>query len=171
MKVLIVSDIHGGYKYLKMLLEQVNDFDKMLILGDILSSSYSDFHDELVCLLNSYSDKIIAVRGNCDGSNIDELDFLVEDDYFKYILDKKLVFMTHGNKYNKTNLPNIDFDIFLSGHTHIPEITRINNKLFINPGSLTLPRGMSNNSYIVYQDGVFYLMDLINNKEIKKEII
>jgi len=171
MKVLIVSDIHGGYKYLKMLLEKVNDFDKMLVLGDILSGYNNDFHDELVCLLNSYSDRIIAVKGNCDGSNVEELAFPVEESFIKYNLNHKFVFMTHGHLYNKTNLPNMDFDIFLSGHTHIPLIEKVGDKLFVNPGSLTLPRGMSNNSYIVYEDGVLHLMDLINDKEIKKEII
>jgi hypothetical protein len=171
MKVLIVSDIHCGYKYLKKVIEDNKDFDRMLILGDILSGPTNDFLDELVDLLNSYSDKIIAVKGNCDGSNVDLLNFPVEDIYYKYPLDHKLIFMTHGHVYDRVNLPKFDFDIFLSGHTHIPVMEKVGDKLFLNPGSITLPKGMNNNSYIIYEDGVFYLMDLIENKIIKKEAI
>ena len=167
MKVIIVSDIHCGYKYMKKVIEDNKEFDSMLILGDILSGPTNDFLDELVDLLNSYSDKIIAVKGNCDGSNVDLLNFSVEDIYYKYPLDHKVIFMTHGHVYDRVNLPKFDFDIFLSGHTHIPVMEKVGDKLFLNPGSITLPKGVSNNSYIKYEDGVFYLMDLINNTVIK----
>ena len=36
MKVLIVSDIHGGYNNMKKVLEDNPEFDLFLILGDIL---------------------------------------------------------------------------------------------------------------------------------------
>jgi putative phosphoesterase len=167
MKVLIVSDIHCGYKYMKKVFEDNTDFDMMLILGDILAGPVTDFKEELIALLNSYSEKIIAVRGNCDGYDVESLAFPVKDIYNKYMINHKLVFMTHGHEYSRSHLPELDFDIFMSGHTHIPVMERVGDKLFLNPGSITLPKGMSNNSYIRYEDGVFYLMDLINNTVIK----
>lgn len=167
MKVLIVSDIHCGYKYMKRVFEDNPEFDMMLILGDILSGPITDFKEELICLLNSYSDKIIAVKGNCDGYDVEDLAFPVVDDFNKYMINHKLAFMTHGHIYSRSHLPNIDFDIFMSGHTHIPVMEKVGDKLFLNPGSITLPKGMSNNSYIRYEDGTFYLMDLINNSIIK----
>ena len=171
MKIIIISDIHGGYRYLKKVFDDNKEFDKVLILGDILSGPNNAFVDEVIDLLNYYADKTIAVKGNCDGSNVELLDFPVNDTYYKYPIDHKIIFMTHGHIYNKTNLPNFPFDIFLSGHTHIPIMEKVGDKLFLNPGSITLPKGMNNNSYIIYEDGVFYLMDLIENKIIKKMAI
>ena len=37
MKVLIVSDIHGGYSNIKKVLDDNPKFDLLLILGDILN--------------------------------------------------------------------------------------------------------------------------------------
>ncbi len=58
--------------------------------------------------------------------------------------------------------------IYIQGHTHIPKMEVIDGKLYLNPGSLSFPRGMSKKSYIVYQNGVFYLKELDINKVIKK---
>ena len=167
MKVLIISDIHGGYDNLLKVLENEKDFDLMLILGDILSG-YSYICSEVADLLNNYNTKIISVRGNCDNSHLELLNFSCDNPYILTSIDNKLVFMTHGHLYDIHNIPIDDYDIYMQGHTHIPKMEIINDKLYLNPGSITLPRGMSNKSYIVYQDHIFYLKDLNKNEIIKK---
>ena len=167
MKVLIVSDIHGGYENMLKVLENEKDFDLMLILGDILSG-YSYICSEVADLLNNYNTKIISVRGNCDNSHLELLNFSCDNPYILTSIDNKLVFMTHGHLYDIHNIPIDDYDIYMQGHTHIPKMEIINDKLYLNPGSITLPRGMSNKSYIVYQDHIFYLKDLNKNEIIKK---
>ena len=89
MKVLIVSDIHGSYSNFKKVINDNKDFDCLLILGDILAG-YSERLTDLVNLLNSYNTKIIAVRGNCDNSNIEYLDFSLNNDYVITPIDGKL---------------------------------------------------------------------------------
>ena len=70
--------------------------------------------------------------------------------------------------YNYNNLPSNDFDILLFGHTHSPLMKIINKKLFINPGSITYPRGLYNESYIIYENNKFKLIDLNSNKVLKE---
>lgn len=84
MKYLILTDIHGSSHFLNLALEKVNDFDKLILLGDILyhgprndlPKGYNP--KEVIQILNSYKDKITAIRGNCD-ANVDlmVLDFKI----------------------------------------------------------------------------------------------
>ncbi len=45
-------------------------------------------------------------------------------------------------------------DVVLFGHTHIPSIRRVNEKWFVNPGSLGQPRhGVPSATYAIWEDG------------------
>ena len=168
MKTIIVSDIHGGYDNLLKMLENEKEFDLLLILGDILFGyGYGDYKG-VASILNSINTKIIAVRGNCDNMHLDLLDFNYDNPYILTSIDNRLIFMTHGHLYNTHNIPTSNFDVYIQGHTHIPKMEIIDGKLYLNPGSLSFPRGMSKKSYIVYQNEVFYLKELDINKVIKK---
>ena len=166
MKVLIVSDIHGGYSNLLKVINDNKDFDLLLILGDVLSS-YSDFNSELIDLLNSYNTRIIAVRGNCD-RNVEKLDFSMENLYIMTSINNKIFYLTHGNLYDRYSFPDIKFDVYIQGHTHVPMMEIDNNKLYLNPGSISLPRGGSIKSYILYDSNTFYLKSVDDNTIIKE---
>ena len=165
MKVLIVSDIHGNYNNLNKVINDNKGFDYLLILGDILSSYCGN---NIIDLLNSYNAKIIAVRGNCDNMNIEKLDFSLENYFVVTPIDNKLFFLTHGHLYDRHSDLGVDYDVYLQGHTHVPMMIEENNKLYLNPGSITLPRGGSIKSYILYESGVFYLKSVDDNTVIKK---
>ena len=169
MKILIVSDIHGNYLNMKKVLDNEVNFDYMFILGDVLSGPYIEGYDpdELANLLNTYSNKIFYVRGNCDVSRMDLLNFYMEKDYLLLPIDNINFFLTHGHMYNEHMLPDVEFDVYMQGHTHIPVMKKVGDIIYLNPGSITLPKGMSDKSYIVYKDNNFYLKDL-NNKIIKE---
>ena len=165
MKVLIVSDIHGNYNNLNKVINDNTGFDYLLILGDILSSYCGE---DIINLLNSYNTKIIAVRGNCDNMNIEKLDFSLENYFVVTPIDNKLFFLTHGHLYDRHSDLGVNYDVYLQGHTHVPMMIEENNKLYLNPGSITLPRGGSIKSYILYENGVFYLKSVDDNTIIKK---
>ena len=56
--------------------------------------------------------------------------------------------MTHGHIFNKDNLPPMEEgDILLYGHFHIPFAEKIDEKIFLNPGSISLPKENFENSY------------------------
>lgn len=170
MRVLIVSDIHGNFLNMKKVMTNESSIDRILILGDVLNgpSTYGYDSKQLALFLNLYKDKIIYVKGNCDGYNMDLLDGYVEKSFMTISVDNKLFFMTHGHIYSRYNLPDMEYDIFLQGHTHVPMMESDGYKTYLNPGSLSNPRGGSSRSYILYDDGVFYLKDLDSNTVIKK---
>ena len=55
-----------------------------------------------------------------------------------------------------------NIDIVVYGHTHIPVYKKIDNIIFINPGSTTYPRGGSECGF-----GILTLYNDISYKEIK----
>lgn len=163
MKILFISDIHGVPSTLKQALEAGAKlgYDKIVLLGDLLyhgpRNGVPDFYDpvEVVNVLNALGDKIVAVRGNCD-AEVDQmlLKFPIMADYAQLQDGKASFFLTHGHLWNEWKLPLIGSgDILAHGHTHIPELKRLDNGVTIfNPGSVSLPKGGSVRSF-GYFDG------------------
>ena len=170
MKYLIISDIHGSSKYLEMLIKKEVDFDKLIILGDILyhgpRNDLPNGHNpkEVMEILNSIKDKIIAVRGNCDAKiDLDVLEFKIENHKWITIGDKD-IFLTHGDVYSKDSLIDDEKEyVMLYGHYHINQLTQVNNVMAINVGSISLPKD-GYHSYGVINEGVLTLYDLVNEK-------
>ncbi|MBQ6477619.1 MAG: phosphodiesterase [Bacilli bacterium] len=167
MKILIVSDIHGNYDNLNKIITS-NSFDKLFILGDILNGPIIDGYNRegVVNLLKKYKDKISIVKGNCDTEeDFEELGFTPEK-YVEEELDGNKFLLTHGHLFNFYNLPNINFNICIQGHTHIPVLVEQDNRYYLNPGSITLPKGMYDKSYAIYEDNKITLCE-IDGKLIK----
>ena len=171
MKVLIVADIHGNFENMKKVVQNDPTFDYLLLVGDLLAGPEIEGYDQnkLADLLNTYKDKIITVRGNCDYEyDLKLLNFSVDKLYTTMSMDDKVFLITHGHYYNRNYLPEEPYDILISGHTHVPVLERDDGKIIINPGSVSLPRHGSSKCYIVYEDWVFSLKDLDNNKVIER---
>ena len=93
------------------------------------------------------------------------LSFPVLADYALLFVDNKTLFLTHGHKFSKENMPPLKKgDLFLSGHTHIPLFEKENGITFINPGSVSIPKENSPHSYITIENGI------LNFKTITGEI-
>ena len=98
MKYFIASDIHGSYKFCKMMVEKFKESnaDKLILLGDILyhgprNSLPQEYNPKKVIeLLNNISEKIICVRGNCD-AEVDQmvLDFPIMCENSSILIDNK----------------------------------------------------------------------------------
>lgn len=171
MKALVISDIHGSSYYANKIPEifQKECADIVVVLGDLyyhgprneLSLEYDPM--EVLKVLSTYKNCLYVIRGNCD-AEVDETisDFIFYDSLLLDINDRK-VFCTHGHKYNKDNLPKQDFDIMAYGHFHTGFIKEKDDKLFINPGSISLPRGGTVNSYIVIDEKGIFLKDVDMN--------
>lgn len=175
MKIFVASDIHGSFYYCNKMVEAFfrEKADKLLLLGDILyhgprNDLPKDYSPKRVIeLLNSISDKILCVRGNCD-TEVDQmvLNFPILADYCILYIKNHMVFVTHGHKFNEDKLPPLQKgDILLNGHTHIPKYIEYSQYLYVNPGSISIPKENSKNSYIIltedridwkYLDGTVY---------------
>ena len=168
MRVVIASDIHGSLYYtekLKEIVEKENP-EKIILLGDLyyhgpgneLTQEYSPM--KVSEILNEMKDKLLVVKGNCD-AEVDEMisKFKFEDHILLELNGKKFYF-THGHKYNIENIPYDDFDIMIYGHIHQGFIEKKGDFIFANPGSISLPKGMSTHSYILLDGNKIILKDI-----------
>lgn len=155
-KVMVISDIHGDAKSLKIVLDifSKKHFDKLWILGDVLyhgpRNDLPAFYNPKVCieLLNKLKDKVICVKGNCD-AEVDQM-VLAFKIYNRYNLTFGGVkfHLIHGQHLNKFYNTYKNGDIVLYGHTHIHKIENICGIRYINPGSISLPKENQTPSFI-----------------------
>ena len=174
MKLMIASDIHGSEFWCRKLLEAFENekADRILLLGDIL---YHGPRNDLplgyapkkvIELLNAIKDKIFCVRGNCD-TEVDQmvLDFPVLADYAAIPVGERIIYATHGHIYNEGKLPPLcKGDILLNGHTHIPKCSEHKDYIYMNCGSVSIPKEDSPHSYMTSENGVFYWKELGNGE-------
>lgn len=170
MKWLIASDIHGSEFYCSKLLKAFasEKADRILLLGDLLyhgprNDLPLDYNPKAVIeLLNSHKTSILCVRGNCD-AEVDQavLEFPLMADYALLTLQERTIFATHGHLFNEQNLPPLKKgDILLHGHTHVPCCIKKEDYLYINPGSVSIPKEDSYNGYLLLDGNTFIWKDL-----------
>ena len=89
------------------------------------------------------------------------LDFSILSDYALICIDNLTIFATHGHLVDQSFLSRLnDNDILLCGHTHIPACEKDEAHIYLNPGSVSIPKGCSENSYMTYENGVFLWKNL-----------
>lgn len=173
MKLMFASDIHGSSYYAKKLKEvyEKENADKLILLGDLLyhgpRNDLSMEYDtkQVANILNEMKDDILCVRGNCD-AEVDQmmLEFPIMADYAILYLEDKMIFLTHGHLYNKQNMPKLKSgDILIHGHTHVQTVEAVGENIYINPGSVSLPKNGNPNTYMIYEDGKFKILDFMQN--------
>ena len=168
MKIMAASDIHGSSYYCKKMLDAfaAENADRLLLLGDILyhgprNDLPRDYAPKLVIeMLNAVKSKIFCVRGNCD-TEVDQmvLQFPILADYCLLHYKNRLIYATHGHNFNTSQLPPLcDGDILLHWHTHVPAWEEFGNgNLYLNPGSVSIPKENSEHGYLTLEDnGIFF---------------
>ena len=70
---------------------------------------------------------------------------------------------THGHKFNIDSVPDEKFDVFVYGHFHTGFIKEKDGKIFVNSGSISLPKNNTKNSYLIIDDNNIYLKDIEGN--------
>lgn len=174
MKWFIASDIHGSAYYCEKLIEAYKreKADKILLLGDVLyHGPRNDLPEgyapkQVIAMLNELESEILCVRGNCD-TEVDQmvLNFPILADYAIITAGTRLIFATHGHVYNNGNLPPLhDGDILLHGHTHVPVCELHEKHIYLNPGSVSIPKENSPHSYMIFNGRVFEWKDLDGKK-------
>lgn len=133
MRIGIVSDSHSNLYMLDKALSSMGKLDRIIHLGD--------HYQDIIKINEKYKLNIDYVQGN--------------NDYMKEpIMEKSLevagnrIFMTHGHRYQVYyGIDRLYFkaleceaNIVLYGHTHVQNMIEHRGILFINPGSVSLPR-------------------------------
>lgn len=148
MKVCLMSDSHGNTHVMKQVIQREQP-DLVLHAGDCaadvtLLASKSIFRNSAL--------KMIAVAGNCDLPGAAKLEEILS-------LDDLQIFLTHGHRYQVKEgylalvykAQEVQANLIAFGHTHVPAAFVEQGKLFINPGSLSLPRGYRTPTYVMFE--------------------
>ncbi|MEH7545028.1 hypothetical protein FB550_104130 [Neobacillus bataviensis] len=139
-KVLIISDSHGLTKELEIIRERhLSEVDLMIHCGD----------SQLMPTDQSISG-YLTVMGNCDFGAEYPLETTTE------VAGRKF-FITHGHRYSvKSTLMNLKYkaeevhaNIVCFGHSHVLGAEVVGGTLFINPGSIRLPRERLEKTYVI----------------------
>lgn len=152
---------------------------------------------EVIAMLNPRKESILCVRGNCD-TEVDQmvLEFPILAEYCLLELDGQTIFATHGHVWNPKHPPMLKRgDILLNGHTHIPACARFampgaddasgaadgsdktaggaadtaGGYVYMNPGSVSIPKENSAHSYMIYQNKTFEWKDL-EEKDLERKV-
>lgn len=159
MKLMIASDVHGSAYYCEKMLEAYGreGAERLLLLGDLLyhgprNDLPRDYAPKrVIAMLNGIKESLLCVRGNCD-TEVDQmvLEFPILADYCILFWEGRTVYATHGHVYNEGRLPPLGKgDILLHGHTHVPACTDHGEYLYVNPGSVSIPKENSPNGYLL----------------------
>lgn len=154
--------------------------DRVVLLGDLLyhgprNDLPRDYAPKKVIeMLNGMKEELLCIRGNCD-CDVDQmvLQFPIMAEYAALWLDDRMVWATHGHVFNMDNHPPFKTgDILLHGHTHIPAAQPFGEGFYyINPGSVSIPKNGSKNSYLILQDSTFTLKSVEDGSTISSYTI
>lgn len=83
------------------------------------------------------------------------LEFPILADYAVIPTADRLIYATHGHHFSLNALPPMQpGDILLHGHTHIPAWEPFGDgNLYLNPGSVSIPKEGSEHSYMILKAG------------------
>ena len=170
MKWMIASDIHGSAYYCQAMLDAYDreGAERLLLLGDLLyHGPRNDLPKEyapkqVIAMLNARKQDILCVRGNCE-AEVDQivLEFPVLAEYAILTEGTHMIFATHGHVFHESHLPPLhDGDILLHGHTHVPKCVSHEHYIYMNPGSVSIPKENSHHGYMTLENGLFLWKDL-----------
>jgi putative phosphoesterase len=157
MRIGLVSDIHGNAAGLARALDGLSDVDEIWCVGDAVSEHR--FDNDVVAMLRERASRYVL--GNHElgllGQHGERARAAANPDLLEYvraqplavdtIVEGRRLVMTHGsplpphNQYVVAGSPElrrlaeIDADIVILGHTHVPMAERIGRPLVVNPGS------------------------------------
>ena len=177
MKYVIASDIHGSAYYCSLLKERylAEGAQKLVLLGDLLyhgarnplPRDYSTL--KTAEILNSMKEHILCVRGNCD-SDVDTLvlEFPIIADYALLPVGDRTLVLRHGHKnYGVLG----EKDVLVNGHFHVPAFERREKHLYVNCGSVSIPKENSPHSCLVLQDGTLLWKDVETGEIFRRETL
>lgn len=141
MRILVMSDTHGEVNSIEQVRQHVGNVDAVFHCGDSeLDASHASLESAFV------------VRGNCDWDSSFPEEVVADINGVK-------IFMAHGHllQVKSTMLPisyraeELGADVVLFGHSHLLGTEQIDGTVFVNPGSLELPRGRKEKSYAIVE--------------------
>ena len=171
MKILFMSDIHGIVDNLSKLDKIIEEerIDKLVVLGDLYYTGFNHIDKKVDVFgvrefLSKYKNILTCMRGNCDSDvDIEKSPFPILDDVSLINVDDIDIYITHGNRYRYQKNDTFENGVLIYGHEHIPYIQKDTDIIYINTGSVSLPRNELGPSYTIYENRKFTIYSLIDN--------
>lgn len=133
MKVVVVSDTHGSHRNLEKVLEEEKPMDMLIHLGDVEGGE-----DYITALVDCPAH---IVRGNNDFfSDLPGEEEFMMGGYHMFISHGHYYYVSMGEERLKEEARERGADIVMYGHTHKPTLTREEDLITLNPGSIAYPR-------------------------------
>lgn len=160
MRIVVMSDTHGETNSIDQVRHAVGPIDAVFHCGD---SELDTQHESL--------QGAFVVGGNCDWDSSYSSEVFAE-------VDGVNIFMTHGHlsQVKSTMLPlsyraqEVGADVVLFGHSHVLGTELIDGMLFVNPGSLELPRDRTEKSYaIIEKSALQWVVTFFSNEHVELE--
>ena len=109
------------------------------------------------------------MQGNCDSAvDIKASDFPICSTISLICVDGLDIYLTHGNEHSIKKDRNFQRKgILVYGHEHYPFIEKKNDMIFINVGSISLPKKDIEASFCIYEDKTFTIYGIFE-KELEK---
>jgi len=159
--IIFASDLHGSLPALTSLLDKAEKLGaSMLLLGGDLCPPEDPLFK--IALANSLIE-IIHVRGNCDNAyDFSNIQLPLPPLIRKFLFGERTILLTHGDRYpSPYGLGLKKGDIFISGHTHTPQLhTDAMGIICVNPGSTTFPRNILGATYGVIDRNSIRILSL-----------
>lgn len=144
-EIYCAGDITGYYTYTNEVFDELSSHKVQFIRGNHDNYVVSD---ETVPRSDIMSESVNFARAHISPHNLDILKRTPET--LVLTLDKLKVMIFHGSpwkmEYIYPSYPHfgrfskLDADVIVLGHTHIPLVKSVNDKLIVNPGSCGQPR-------------------------------
>lgn len=181
MKIGVISDTHGLVPAWEKAVEIFRDADLILHAGDVL------YHPPrmgcmpgydipgLANLMNTCPVPIVIARGNCDSEVYEELlEMPVLSPYAVIHAGGLRIVINHGHMLSPDDIRRVAAkyraQVFITGHTHIPVIERMDGAIHLNPGSASLPKFERDNMPLptvgLISDGVVQVVALETGREV-----
>ena len=159
--IIFGSDLHGSLPALTSLLEkaEMHHASVLLLGGDLCPPENPLF---TMALTNSLIE-VIHVRGNCDNAyDFSKAQLALPPLMYKFPFGERTILLTHGDRYpSPYGLGLKKGDIFISGHTHTPQLhTDAMGIICVNPGSTTFPRNILGPTYGVINSNSIRILSL-----------
>ena len=183
MKIGIISDTHGMYDSWRMLYDKyMFDCDYILHAGDILyhgprNPVLTEYNPvKLAEHLNNLPNTLLFAHGNCD-SEVDNmvLEHPIQTPYVLAHLSGKRVVLSHGHyfddaDYITTVAKRFKADVMIYGHIHIPVLEKIDNIIYLNPGSPALSKTVDKRGTVaLWQNNIIKII-YCDSGEIVKQV-
>lgn len=177
MRIGVISDTHGSISAWRKAYDQfLHQTDLIIHCGDLLyhgpRNPLPDEYkpDELCAIFNALEKPIVFVRGNCD-AEVDQmiLDHPIEAPYAHLFTTRWRILVHHGHQDRLPAKTKNLYNLIISGHTHLPSLTKEDGVISLNPGRPALPKNESKTPTIaVIDEGSIVIWDIETGKAVKR---